>query len=110
MEGHALDLVSTSGGVYDRSDHAIDLSKSGHDNAKEDVNILFALPWNRSTAKHDDLKQEILSTEVLSPADPRRFAFGTAIETENEGLRKNQVFDKGKIPQDRRRGLNILRS
>jgi hypothetical protein len=110
MECHASHLVSTTGGVYDPSDHAIDLSKSGHDNAKEDVNILFALPWNRSTAEHDDLKQEIMSTEVLSPAAPRRSALGTAIETENEGLRKNMVFEKVKIPQDRRSGLNILRS
>jgi hypothetical protein len=92
MECHASDLVSTSGGEYDPSDHAIDLSKSGHDNAKKNVNILFVLPWNRSTAEHDDLKQEIMSTEVLSPADPRRSVFGTAIETENEGLRKKKTW------------------
>jgi hypothetical protein len=111
MECHASNVISTSGGVYDPSDHAIDLSSnSGHDNAKDDVNILFARSWNRSTAEHDDLKQEIMSIEVLSPADPRRSAFGTAIETENERLRKNMVFAKVKMPKARRHGLNILRS
>jgi Reverse transcriptase (RNA-dependent DNA polymerase) len=98
-------------GVYDPSDHAIDLSSnSGHDNAKDGVSILFATSWNRSTAEHDDLKREIMSTEVLSPAYPRRSAFGIGIETENERLRKNMVFEKVKIPKKRRRGLNVLRS
>lgn len=54
----------------------------------------------------------IMTTEFLPSKNPRRTQadFSSAIDAENAGLDKQHVFQRVRIPVERRIGMNILRS
>lgn len=80
--------------------------------ADQDMAVLVSRPWPRSSDELRDLNAEIMATELLPQKDPRRSQadFSSAIEAENIGLDKQHVFERVRVPVERRGGMNILRS
>lgn len=96
----------------ERLAHAISPASVENPEADQDMAVLVSRPWPRSSTELSDLRKEVMATELLPPKDPRRTQddFSTAIDAENAGLDKQHVFQRVRIPVDRRAGMNILRS
>lgn len=94
----------------ERLNHAV--PPALEDSHEQDMAALVSRPWPRDSSELRDLEAAVLATEVLSSNDPRRTQedFCSAIAAENDGLDKQHVFERVRVPADRRAGMNILRS
>lgn len=112
-----IPVVTNSEGKNDieRLQHAIptpDDCIANEEYMAQNLASLVSQPWYRDAHEIQQLYDDIAATELLPPKDPRRTKsdFVAAIAKENGGLDSQQVFEKVRIPNDRRAGMNILRS